>query len=334
MNTWSCAFDCRGGGEVQLLKYEQYLEDLGVKVLRYDVWNPSLQFNVADIVHYFSVQGGSWRFLDYVRNVKRIPLVISPIVWIDKKENYYLDEIKFMLNLADKVLPNSHAECAQLSKLLDINGERFATIVNGVDEIFFEPVDSSIFRNKFNLHDPFVLCVGNIEERKNQLRLIRAIEHTNIHLVIAGNIRDAEYARKCFASANRYVHFVGYLPYGSLLQRSAYAAADVFCLPSYLETPGLAAIEAAALGSRLVLTNVGCTEEYFGDRAIYCDPYNIQSIRDAIQIALHKIKDADLSYYIRDRYTWKHAAVQLINVYKTILGDSICHNMSSTGEKD
>ena len=52
------------------------------------------------------------------------------------------------------------------------------------------------------------------------------------------------------------------------LQRSAYAAAEALVLPSFLETPGLVALEAAAAGiPRLVITNAGCTKEYFGNLA-------------------------------------------------------------------
>ncbi|MDR1502076.1 MAG: hypothetical protein LBT43_06435, partial [Prevotella sp.] len=48
-NTWPAAFDCPGGGEVQLLKYEEQLTALGVRVMRYDPWNPRAQFDEADI---------------------------------------------------------------------------------------------------------------------------------------------------------------------------------------------------------------------------------------------------------------------------------------------
>ena len=66
-NTYPVAFDCPGGGEMQLLKCKQALESLGVEVLLFDPWRP--QFEQVDVVHYFSVQGGSMNFCDYVKRL-------------------------------------------------------------------------------------------------------------------------------------------------------------------------------------------------------------------------------------------------------------------------
>jgi glycosyltransferase involved in cell wall biosynthesis len=304
---------------VQLLKYEEHLQALGVKVLRYDPWTPRPQFDAADIVHYFSVQGGSGRFLVHVKEARRLPLVISPIVWIDRPEKYGMDEIRYQLHMADHILPNSQAECEQLAGLFGLPSTRFSPIVNGVGEIFFEPADSALFRDRFGLREPFVLCMGNLEERKNQLRLIYALAGTGIHLVLAGQEREAEYAEQCRSVADATVHFMGRLEHGSVLQRSAYAAAEALCLPSTLETPGLAALEAAAAGSCLALTREGCTEEYFGAYALYLDPYDETDIRRAVQDTLTRPNAPDLPGFVRERYTWKRAAEQLVAVYEKVL---------------
>jgi glycosyltransferase involved in cell wall biosynthesis len=90
-------------------------------------------------------------------------------------------------------------------------------------------------------------------------------------------------------------------------------------LPSTLETPGLAALEAAASGTRLALTQDGCTREYFGDFAGYLDPYSVESIRETVLQALEKPKSPELPSFIHERYTWKRAAEQLVAVYHKIL---------------
>jgi glycosyltransferase involved in cell wall biosynthesis len=318
-HTWPAAFDCPGGGEIQLLKYMEYLEASGISTLRYDEWNPRPQFDVTDIVHHFSLQAGSWRFCYHVLNSHRLPLVLSPVVWIDQADKYPLEEYRTLLHMPTRILPNSQAECDQLAGLFGIPTTRFTPIVNGVDDIFFEPADPMLFRKQFSLHEPFVLCMGNIEVRKNQLRLIEALAETDLHLVLAGQEREADYAAECRASASDSVHFVGKIEHGSLLQRSAYAAADVLCLPSTLETPGLAALEAAAAGARPALTREGCTREYFGDYAVYLDPENTESIRNAVLEARARPKDRDLPGFVRERSTWKRAAEQLTAVYREIL---------------
>src|SRR5205085_2575717 len=56
------------------------------------------------------------------------------------------------------------------------------------------------------------------------------------------------------------------------LLASAYAAARVVALPSWFETPGLAALEGALAGRAVVVTPYGCAPEYFGDMAVYVRP--------------------------------------------------------------
>lgn len=317
-NTYPIAFDCPGGGEVQLLQYEKHLGEAGVRVLRYDPWSPQAQFDEAGIVHYFSVMGSSWLFCRHVVEVRKKPLLISPIVWIDKPEKYNLQEIAWLFGMAAHILPNSQTECDQLAALTGIDSSRFSSVVNGVDDIFFDSADPHIFRDHFGLHRPFVLCMGNIEERKNQLRLIEALKGTKLHLVLAGQDREADYAAQCRNFADNTVHFIGKLEHGSELQRSAYAAAELLALPSTLETPGLAALEAAAAGCRLAVTSEGCTREYFKEHTTYLDPYDVKSIRDAVELSLAHPKNPELPHFIRKHYTWKRAAEQLLQVYKTI----------------
>lgn len=317
-NTYPVAFDCPGGGEVQLLKYMEALERLGVRTLRYNPWDPQPQFDAADVVHYFSVQAAG-RFCHHVRYTRHLPLVISPIIWIDDPQKYGMGEIDATLRMADHILPNSQAECDQLSRLFDLDPALFTPIVNGVDDPFFNPADPQIFWDHFGIRESFVLCMGNIEKRKNQLRLIEALKGTGVHLVLAGQDREQEYAAQCRSMSDATVHFVGVLAHGGKLQRSAYAAAEAFILPSTLETPGLAALEAAASGCRLAITREGCTREYFGDFAEYLDPYDVDSIRHAVQTALAGPRYGELPAFIRGRYTWKRAAEQLMGVYQTVL---------------
>ena len=312
-STWQAAFDCPGGGEIQLLRYEEHLKKQGIRVLRYNPWRP--QFDEADIVHCFSVMGGSWNIPWYTRHNRHLPLVVSPIIWLDQPELYPVEEIKRILDCADHILPNSKAECTLLQKQFLLDSRLFTPIVNGVEEIFFEPIDPRLFRERFSLDEPFILCVGNIERRKNQLNLIRALRGTGLHLVLAGQEREVEYASLCHAEADQTVHFVGTLEHAGTLHRSAYAAADAFALTSTLETPGLAALEAAAAGCRLIITSGGCTVEYFGGFVTYCDPQCPENIRRAILAALEQPKTTALSEYVRTNFTWERAAEQLRAVY-------------------
>lgn len=319
-NTYPVAFDCPGGGEIQLLKSRESLERAGVEVLLYDPWKPQLA--QADLVHYFSVQGGSMNFCDYVKRIG-LPLVISPVLWLtpENRELMPLGEIHALLHRADRILPNSQAELEQLSESFQVDPGKFMVTPNGIDQSFGQPADAAEFRRHFELDGPFLLCVANIESRKNQLRLIRALAGIDVDLVLLGNIRDPDYWQACQNVASPRVRYLGYLDHEGELLKSAYAACAAFVLPSLLETPGLAALEAAAQGAPIAITSVGSTREYFADLASYADPLDEASIRASVIEAMERPRDARLKERILQNFTWDHTAESLIVAYRRAIED-------------
>jgi glycosyltransferase involved in cell wall biosynthesis len=316
-NTYPVAFDCPGGGEIQLLKTRESLEALGVEVVLYDPWRP--QLDQADIVHYFSVQGGSINFCSHVKN-KGLPLVISPIIWLGRdRDSYPLGEIEGLLHLSDLVLPNSRAEMQQLSDFSGLPEERFFITRNGIDTVFFSQVSGDLFRETFGINGAFLLNVANVEPRKNQLNLIRALKGTGMELVVLGNIRDKGYYEECAREGEGFVRFTGYVEHGSELQKSAYSACEAFVLPSTLETPGLSALEAAASGARVVVTSIGCTEEYFGDMVTYVNPYDTESILNGIRTEVSASRDGSLRAHMVENFTWHNTALQVREAYQKAL---------------
>lgn len=322
--TYPMAFHTPGGGEVQLLAYKKALEDKGIQVDLFNPWEPN--FLQYDLIHFFSCVGGSIHFCNFIRSLG-VPLVITSSLWIKEETKYIypFEEISAQLNLADAIVTNSEMESNELSNVLNIDRGKFHSVYNAVDELFFEKVNGDLFRNEFNITNEFILNVGNIEPRKNQLSLARAMKSfEDKKLVLIGHIRDTKYydAVKNELADDQIVH-IGSIEHYSPLLRSAYNAASVFCLPSILETPGLAALEAKALGVKIVVTSEGSTKEYFGDSVFYCDPNDIDSIRDAI---INAVSDDKKRESVADNlYSWEEAIDKLIVTYKeTIAKKSIC----------
>ncbi len=319
LNTYPVAFDCPGGGEIQLLRTRAALQRADVDAILYDQWRP--QFAETDVVHHFSVQGGSRHFCDYAKQ-KHLPLVISPIIWLteDNLEHFPLDEIRHLLTLCDLVLPNSEMEVAQLAEFFSLDPHKFVVTRNGIDHSFGRRISGNVFREHFNMEQAFLLNVANIEQRKNQLRLIQAVRKLGVKLVLVGGIRDQAYFNQCMEAGAGFVRHLGYIDHDSDLLKSAYSACQAFVLPSILETPGLAALEAAAAGAKLVVTAEGSTSEYFADMVRYVDPYSLEDIRSAIEGSLaDSSDDSRLAEHVLSNFTWDHTAQQVIAAYKRVL---------------
>ncbi len=318
-NTYPVAFDTPGGGEIQLLKTKSALEELGVEVSLFDTWHPKIR--EADVVHYFSVFGGSSVFCNFVKDRKK-PLAISSVLYPHKNlERYPMGEIKHLLSIADVILPNSGHEGDLLSSVFDIPRTKFVPVYNGVDQVFLsDPAfDGSLFRKTYGIDGPFLLSVANIEERKNQIALARSMAGTDLTLVLFGNVRSQEYFDEMIRVSNGKIRYLGYLPNHSELLRSAYLAAEAFILPSLLETPGLAALEAGAMGAKVIVTSVGSTREYFEDLAHYVDPEDESTFLPTIHRALSTSKSTLLRDHIRNKFTWAHAAKQTLAAYQRIV---------------
>jgi glycosyltransferase involved in cell wall biosynthesis len=114
---------------------------------------------------------------------------------------------------------------------------------------------------------------------------------------------------------------LGYLDHEGELLKSAYAACAAFVLPSLLETPGLAALEAGAQAAPIAITSVGSTREYFADLASYADPLDEASIRASVIEALEGPRGARLKERILQNFTWDHTAETLIVAYRKALED-------------
>lgn len=323
--TYPMAFHTPGGGEIQLLAYEKHLPQHGVEVKLFDPWKP--HFLEHDVVHFFSCVGGSSHFCAFVKRLG-LPLVVSSSLWIteETKHLYPIDEIRAQLGLADLVVANSEIECDTLASVLNLPREKFVTVYNGVDDVFFERPGPDLFRQHIGSDAPFVLNVGNIEPRKNQLRLAQAMKsHPDQKLLLVGHVRDKAYFNEVMQEAGSQATYIGPLPHDSELLRSAYQACSLFCLPSTLETPGLAALEAAAQGTPLLVTSEGSTREYFGDYATYVNPNDSQDIAQHIAQALlktgagHDRASQRAASALGKEFSWATTTARLAQIYNTLV---------------
>jgi len=330
--TYPMAFHTPGGGEIQLLAYREQLSAMGIEVALFDQWAPRLLD--YDVVHFFSTVGGSGHFCAFVKQLG-LPLVVSSSLWITEatRHLYPAGEIEWQLQLADKIVANSDLECDGLSALFQVRREKFETVHNGVADTYFAPSDPQVAAATFGLEGQrYVLNVGNIEPRKNQLRLAQAMRSfPDLKLLLLGHVRDPAYLTQVLAQGGSQIIFPGAVPPASEVLKSAYAGCAVFALPSVLETPGLAALEAGAQGARVIVTNEGSAREYFEDGAIYVDPLSVDAITSGLADGL---KEGDrgrtLAATLR-RFSWDKCCARLPAIYEGAIKASAVAAQRSPG---
>ena len=127
---------------------------------------------------------------------------------------------------------------------------------NGVDYRRFASADGAAFRKKYRLgNGPLILCVGSFHRQKNQMTLfeafagLRKTSMSDVKLILIGVVYDEAYFREISARAADSgladsTLLLPNLPYDSPDLANAYAAADLFVLPSLYEPFGIVVLEA------------------------------------------------------------------------------------------
>lgn len=179
-------------------------------------------------------------------------------------------------------------------------------------------VDGERFEKAFGVKD-FVLCVGRLEARKNQLALLAALEFDDIPIVFAdgGVCYAPDYSNLCrYFKRKAPTIYTGRLDKEMLV--SAYRAAKAHVLPSWYELPGLVSLEAALYGCNVAATPRGGLRDYLGDTVDYFEPDNLESIRQATLKAISRPRDGAAALKAQ-AFTWQKTAEGLLQLYRDTL---------------
>lgn len=184
-------------------------------------------------------------------------------------------------------------------------------------------------RSRYGIRSEFILAVGNLQPRKNLLRLISAfasVRHRmkSVQLVVAGKAQwksSAIYAEVKRLGLESDIVFTGYVSDEDLAL--LYNAAKVFVYPSIYEGFGLPILEAMACGTPVVTSNTSSMPEVAGDAAILIDPYQEEQIGDAIQQVLTnpdlRLSLSEKGLKHAQRFSWHRTAQETVRVYQTVL---------------
>jgi glycosyltransferase involved in cell wall biosynthesis len=169
--------------------------------------------------------------------------------------------------------------------------------------------------------EPFCLHISwLVDGRKNVKRLIEAADKYQFKLVLGGKLRNADEKKQLaeWLKNKPTVEYRGFLSEEEKL--NLYSRAKVFALPSITEGVGIVALEAAALGCDIVVTNLGGPKEYYADMAIVVNPYNTDEIGIGIKVFIdNKTFQPKLQQYVLSQFSLQKNCSELVDYYKTII---------------
>lgn len=237
--------------------------------------------------------------------------------WIYKRKFYQT------LREADRIIAISERTRQDIIELGGFPSDRIDLVYQSCDtryRLLRSEDELQKIHAEYDLPPRYILNVGTVEERKNVLLAVKALEKlpADLSLIIVG--RQTKYAEKVKRYIRRHqldqrVRFLQGVP-NSVLP-AIYQMAEAFVYPSRYEGFGIPVIEAIQSGLPVVAATGSCLEEAGGPDSFYVDPDDSEGLREAILKAIaqrdHLVPKAQ--EYIR-RFENGDVARQVLNCYQ------------------
>lgn len=265
-------------------------------------------------------------FLDYIGNK---PFVLTVYDMIHEKFSH-------LFSSTDSTSKNKKLLSEKASKIIAISESTKKDLIElfGVEESKIEVVYLANSMSMGNISVPniampekYILFVGSRFGYKNFDVFFEALalllqKSPDLSLVCAGGSAFKQNDLKYFETLNIKQQIYQFDLDDTTLAYF-YKNALLFVFPSLYEGFGIPVLEAFASGCPLVCSNTSSLPEIAGNGAEYFDPYDVDSIRKAIQKVLENI---DISSSLTKNgaeqlkeFSWKKTAIETQKVYEGIL---------------
>ena len=320
-----------GGGDVMLKNVYEFIDkEENFSVKKFNIWDRRADF---DIFHLFASNAAVSEIYKPLRSLKK-PLVVSAMDYSNMSylklktykflQKYYPFPNVYryrqeLFDYASVIIVNSYAEKKFLLNYFDIDKNKIKVIPVGVSSKFYT-VKSDIFVKKYHLKN-YILCVGRINPRKGQIKIIKALKDLDFNIVFIGLADPSfkNYFEEFLKEIKKYsnIHYIGQLDFDSDMLISAYQNAILHILPSDPpEFPGIASMEAGLAGCKVVTTFAPALKDTFKDYAYYCKS-DIDSIRKTVFKALSQPKNDRLKNHLIN-FTWEQIIKQYLKIYEAM----------------
>jgi glycosyltransferase involved in cell wall biosynthesis len=317
-----------GGLQIQIEQTKAALESLNVEVEYVRFWDES---QAGDIIHIFGRCTSGYIEL---ANRKGMAVVMSELLTgTGSRSKRQLQAQKAIIRLSQKLLPKTFTnkmgwetfrmadavialtpwEAHLMIDLFDADEQKLRVVTNGVDDCFF-------LNGKQPVREGWLVCTATITERKRVVELAEAAVDAGVKVRIIGRPyteTDPYYLRflsLCRANPDL-VDFSGPISDRAKLAEY-YQTAHGFVLLSTMESLSLSALEAAAAGCPLLLSDLPWARGTFADNAVYC-PVDVSAEETGKVLKLF-VESSSSKPQTLIPSRWVDVARQLVQIYDDV----------------
>jgi len=243
---------------------------------------------------------------------------------------FYRQKFKNACQQADAVVAVSAQTKRDIVAFYKIEPQKIRVIYQNAHALFRQPISPVCLSEvvlKYHLQKPYVVCVGTIEARKNQLRLVQAFAKANLpaesQLILIGAKTPFQTQIEDFIQKNKLsnrVQILNKVPFADL--PALYHNARFFAYPSLFEGFGIPIVEALHVGVAVLAASGSCLEEAGGNGALYANPLEIDDLSEKITQLWHddplrqNLIQAGKQHV--QRFAAEHIASQLTDLYRSV----------------
>jgi glycosyltransferase involved in cell wall biosynthesis len=279
-----------GGFDLQMVAAMESVRAAGADVGPLDFWRREADF---DLLHFWGFEVQQANAVKWARAAGK-KIVFSALVnypgwrsWLRHMASMAVGPArlrKAMMPAIDCITVVNKARARYLIGTVGFPRQKVTVIPHLVENTFFS-AGVGAKSARFGIGS-YVICVGNVCRRKNQLSLVRACRKLGVPLLLVGSVMTGEddYGQavaEAMAVGDGFRWVNGMSP-GSAELAEAYRDAAVFALPSYDEQQPISALEAAAMRKPLVLGDLPYAKQEFYEHAAVANPRSVEAIAGAI----------------------------------------------------
>lgn len=260
------------------------------------------------------------RSFTYIHDVAfaRHPATVEP-----RNLAYLRRHVAGWIKRTTKVVTVSNSSKQEMIEEFGVDPAKIVVAHNGVDRTRYKRSDAQAIeatKRNLGIAGEYIIYVGNIEPRKNLVRLIDAYKSLpksltdRYRLVMVGsggwlNEKIVDAIAQAQYDGYRIIRPLRFVEDNEVVD--LYSGARCAVLPSFHEGFGMPVLEALACGTRVVAADLGSIHEAGGDMITYCDPLSVESIAAALKQTVESEPDEDFQSRAAQHvanHSWKQTA--------------------------
>ncbi len=306
---------------LNLLTNGPFVPELFLQMLRHQ----------TDIIHSVCMPFATNLLASIVGKMKKIPTICTPFYHFINPRYHDLAYIRF-LNRFDIILTCSLKESLYLLKN-GLQKEKIRRIHMGIDPKKMLKGNAEKFRSHFNLADDqkIILFCGYKNFEKGAITLLLSIKYVlkrfpNCSFVFIGPSTTAfNRTKKSLGNHRKNIINLGVVPYYAKIKLDAFAAHDVYVMPSRSDAYGIAFLEAWIHKKPVIGANVGATPEIIRNEedGLLVPFHSPLKLAKAIRRLLANEREAqrlgENGYQKIQNLTWDRVAIRIERLYKELI---------------